>query len=75
MKKTGVRMTLTNGLVFEGVSDYIGSATMCIDVPNIEAEAMGSLYEFGASVRGYNDYWTIQIAKNHISDIQFLATN
>lgn len=75
MKKTAVKMTLTNGLVFEGVSDYIGSATMCIDVAKIEVEAMGSLYELDANVRGYEDYWTIQINKKHISNIEFLAVN
>ena len=75
MKKTAVKMTLTNGLVFEGVSDYIGCATMCIDVAKIEVEAMGKLYELDANVRGYEDHWSIQINKKHISNIQFLATN
>lgn len=75
MKKTAVKMTLTNGLVFEGVSDYIGSATMCIDVAKIKVEAMGSLYELDANVRGYDNHWTIQINKKHIEKIEFLATN
>lgn len=75
MKKTAVKMTLTNGLVFEGVSDYIGSATMCIDVKNIDVEAIGSLYKLDANVRGNSDYWSIQINKKHISNIEFLAVN
>lgn len=75
MKETELRMTLTNGLVFEGVSDYIGSASVCINVRNIGAEAMDALYKLDATVRGYDYYWQIQIAKSHISDIQFLATN
>lgn len=75
MKKTAVKMTLTNGLVFEGASDYIGCATMCIDVAKVEVEAMGKLYELDATVRGHEDHWSIQINKKHISNIQFLATN
>ena len=75
MKRTAVKMTLTNGLVFEGVSNYIGTSTMCIDVAKIEASAMGSLYELDANVQGNSDYWSIQISKKHIEKIEFLAVN
>ena len=75
MKKTAVKVTLGNGLVFEGTSDYIGSATICIDVVKIGVEAMEILYELDANVRGYEDYWSIQIAKKHIEQVKFIAIN
>jgi hypothetical protein len=75
MKKVAVKMTLTNGLVFEGVSDYIGSATMCIDVAKVDVVAIEKLYELNATVRALGDSWEIQISKKHIEKIEFLAVN
>lgn len=75
MKKTAVKMTLTNGIVLEGVSDFIGGATMCVDVAKIEVEELNELYKCDASIRGNDDHWTIQVAKKHISEVQFIAVN
>jgi hypothetical protein len=75
MKKIAVKMTLTKGLVFEGVSDYIGNATMCIDVAKVDVVAIEKLYELNATVRALSDSWEIQISKQHIEKIEFLAVN
>lgn len=75
MKKTAVKVTFTNGIVLEGVSDFIGGATMCVNVPIVTTEALNELYKLDASIRGNDDHWAIQVAKKHISEVQFIAVN
>ena len=61
----------TNGLTLEGVCTFVGGATMSIDVLFITANEANKLYEIDASMRQYNDVWTIQIAKKTIKSVTF----
>lgn len=71
MKAITTIIATTNDIILEGVSDYIGSATMCIDVPRIDATKATKLYEIDANVTNYSDHWRIQIAKKYIKDVKF----
>ena len=63
-------ISTTNGVILEGTTDYIGSATMCISVPSITADKANRLYTIDATMRQYSDHWDVQISKKHIEDVK-----
>lgn len=65
-------ITTTNDIILDGVSDFIGAATVCIDVPEIDATKATKLYELDATVRQFSDCWQIQISKKYIKEIRFV---
>lgn len=71
MNTTKLLVKTTNGLAFGGTTDYIGSATICIDTPELNAMALTKLYELDATIRQYSDNWHVQIAKKHVEKVEF----
>jgi hypothetical protein len=71
MKAITTIIATTNDIILEGESDYIGSATMCINVPKIDATKATKLYELDANITQYSNHWRIQIAKKHIKEVKF----
>lgn len=71
MNAKRVVITTTDGLAFGGTTDFIGGATICVDVPSLNAMALTKLYELNATARQYSDHWGIQIAKKYIAKVEF----
>lgn len=71
MKATKVIVTTTDGTTFSGTTDYIGCATISVNAPLLNSAELVTLYKHDATVRQCSDHWQVQIAKKHITVVQF----
>lgn len=71
MKRVGVCILTTNGVVLLGENIYIGGATIAFDVPNITAQTMTELYELRATISHRSNHWRVQINKRQTKKVEF----